>query len=288
MPFIASTADGASLYYREYRPSKEHPFEPTSTRSATKPTLVFTSAWPFSSKMYDHPMLPLCESYGFRCIAIDRRGFGRSEWSGNQDVDYDTFAGDLRDVMDRCGVEGGFIGIGASLGCGEFFLALKKFSALASACRGLVFLGPSLPVPMQTSRKSAGPPRAFWDSLLTDLREDRWRRLRTALSYVWGEAGEAMLSAEEKMRYEAMAVEADPFALERTVQIFLGRDFTDLIQDKGPSFAFPLLILHGGADAANPVEAGPGLLREYVPDTTVKIYDDAAHGERNRTLLICG
>ena len=287
MPFITSTADGATLFFRDYRPSKEHPFEPKSTRNAPKPVLVFTSAWPFSSKMYDHLMLPLCESYGFRCIAIDRRGFGRSEWSSNQDVNYDTFCDDLRDVMSRCGVERGFIGIGASLGCGEFFLALSNHPELASACYGLVFLGPSLPVPMQTSRKNTGPPRAFWDSLLTDLREDRWRRLRTALSFIWGEAGETMLSAEEKMRYETMAAEADPFALERTLQIFLGRDFTDLIQDKGPSFTFPLLILHGGADAANPVDSGPGLLRKYVPNTTVKVYDDAAHGERNRELIRC-
>ena len=287
MPFVPSKADGAILFYRDYRPSfKARTFLPTDARNATeKPALVFTAAWPFSSKMYDHLMLPLCESYGFRCVAIDRRGFGKSEWSGptqpEQDIDYDTFADDLGQLLETCGVsgEGGFVGIGASLGCGELLLSLGKQRKLLAACRGLVFLGPSLPIPMQTARKSTGPPRDFWDSLLQRLRDDRWESLASALPYIWGEEGAKMLSSSEAARYEGMAQEADPFALERTVQIFLDRDFTDFLEGRGRTFECPILILHGGADVANPVEAGPGFIQANTPKTRVVLYDTAAHGE---------
>ncbi|KAK4505952.1 hypothetical protein PRZ48_003917 [Zasmidium cellare] len=266
MPLVSSKIDGAQLFYRDYTPStKAAAFKPTEDRNeAGKPTLVFAAAWPFSSKMYDHIMLPLCESYGFRCIAVDRRGYGGSQWSGalkpGQDIDYDTFADDLALMLDvtRASKENGFVGVGASLGCGEFLLALHRHPELQAGCKGLVFLGPSLPIPLQTSRKSTGPPRSFWDSLLERLRNDRYEALAGSLPYIFGEEGTKLISSFEVRRYEDIAMSADPFALERTVQIFLERDFTDLIEER--RFKFPLLIIHGDADAANPVESGPGFV----------------------------
>lgn len=281
MPYTTSRSDGASLYYRDYRPSRNAPFKPHASReTASKPTLVFTAAWPFSSQMYDHVALPLCESYGFRCILIDRRGFGKSEWSGSKphEISYETFADDLAQVLETSGVGDSFVGIGASLGCGEFLMMLDRHPSLKSNCKGLVFLGPSLPIPMQTARKPTGPPRAFWDALLESLRDDRTARLDTSLEYVWGEKGGEYLSAAEKARYARIAHEADPWALERSVRIFLENDFTDHIREKGKTLDFPLLILHGNADAANPVESGPGLIRDNVPRCEIKTYEDAAHG----------
>lgn len=285
MPFISSKVDGAQLFYRDYSSSKKAPaFKPAEDRNASgKPTLVVAAAWPFSSKMYDHIMLPLCESHGFRCPAIDRRGYGGSHWAGpfkpDQDIDYETFADDLAHVLDITGVskEDGFVGIGASLGCGEFLLALHRHPELQSGCRGLVFLGPSLPIALQTSRKSTGPPRSFWDSLLERLRNDRYETLANSLPYIFGEEGTKMLSSFEARRYEDIAMSADPFALERTVQIFLDRDFTDLIEER--RFKFPLLILHGDADAANPVESGPGFIQANWHNAKVNVYEGAAHGE---------
>lgn len=287
MPSISSKHDDALLFYRDYNPStKAQPYEPAETRNQTKkPVLVFAAAWPFSSKMYDHIMLPLCESFGYRCIGIDRRGYGGSQWSGpikpGQDIDYDTFADDLAQILDVSGAaeDNGFVGIGASLGCGEFILALHKNPRLLNACRGLVFLGPSLPIPLQTARKPAGPPRSFWDSLLERLRDDRYQALIDALPYIWGEQGSNLLSSSEIRRYEDIAVSADPFALERTVQIFLDRDFTDMIEQHGRSFQFPILVLHGDADAANPVESGPGFIQANIPNVKVVVYEGAAHGK---------
>lgn len=286
MPFISSKADGAQLFYREYSPSTNVPaFKSAERRNeARKPTLVFAAAWPFSSKMYDHIMLPLCESYGYRCIAMDRRGYGDSQWSCSpqpgKEIDYDTFADDLALVLDivASATDGnGFVGIGASLGCGELLLALHRNSKLQPSCRGLVFLGPSLPIPLQTARKSTGPPRSFWDSLLERLRNDRYDALTNAMPYIFGEQGIKLLSSNEVRRYEDIAMSADPFALERTIQIFLDRDFTYLIEQR--PFRFPLLMIHGDADAANPVETGPGLIKANWPNSKVTVYEGAAHGE---------
>lgn len=249
-----------------------------------KPTLVFAAAWPFSSRMYDHIMLPLCESHGFQCLAVDRRGYGGSQWVGSlhhgQDIDYNVFADDLAlilGIVASATDSNGFIGIGASLGCGELLLALHRHPKLQPSCRGLVFLGPSLPIPLQTPRKSTGPPRSFWDSLLERLRDDRYEALTNAMPYIFGEEGTKLLSSNEIRRYEDIAMSADPFALERTVQIFLDRDFTDLIEQR--QFSLPLLIIHGDADAANPVETGPGFIPANWPNAMVTVYQGAAHGE---------
>lgn len=287
MPTITSKADGAVLFYRDYSPSSKAPaFKPAETRGKHgKPALIFAAAWPFSSKMYDHLVVTLSESYGFRCICVDRRGYGGSQWSGaakpGQDIDYDTFADDLAQVVEATGVteSDGFVGIGASLGCGEFVLALKRHPELLAACRGLIFLGPSLPIPLQTERKCTGPPRSFWDDLLERLRDDRYATLASSLEFVWGETGKELLSSAELRRYEDIATSADPIALERTILIFLDRDFTDLIEQEGRKFVFPILILHGDADKANPVETGPGFIQANVPNAKVVVYEGAAHGE---------
>ena len=80
-----------------------------------------------SSAMWEHLMLPLCESHRIRCIALDRRGFGRSDWTGNgrmsiSGVTYETFAEDTIHILEELGL-GRFVFVAASMGCGETLLA---------------------------------------------------------------------------------------------------------------------------------------------------------------------
>lgn len=80
--------------------------------------------------MYEPLLLKLCETYRFRCIAPDRRGFGQSDWSGpnlNGDINYDVFASDVVDLLEKI-KPGPFIFVGASMGTGETLLAYSLSS----------------------------------------------------------------------------------------------------------------------------------------------------------------
>ena len=99
IPSVVGIADGVVLYYRNCRLFK-HSFQlrahdQNGTQSRPQGlTLVFTAAWPFSSQIHHHLILPLSQSNGCHCIAIDRHHYGKSDWDGpgEHDIDYDTFA----------------------------------------------------------------------------------------------------------------------------------------------------------------------------------------------------
>ena len=236
--------------------------------------------------MWDHLVLPLCESHRFRCILPDRRGYGKSEWSGSNIakaavVDYDVFADDLAQVVTTAlpSSTEEFVGVGASLGCGEWLLALDRHhDLLMGRCKGLIFIGSSLPIPLRTLSKPHGPPREFWDKLLQDLREDCAAALEKAIPFIFRPDLGNPLSDGVKTRYIRMAEESDPIAMERTVQVFLDRDLTEVLERAGPMMQFPILILHGGRDEVNPTDEGPGLVKKHIQRTDIKIYEQGAHG----------
>lgn len=93
-----------------------------------------------SSKMYEHLLIPLCETHGFRCVAMDRRGFGNSDWTGLQAeealvVDYNTFTDDLVHVLKGLKTESGFVFVGASMGCGEAVRAFMRSEYIREQCK---------------------------------------------------------------------------------------------------------------------------------------------------------
>lgn len=288
MPFTESPYDGASLYYRQYVPQTSAPsFRGSTSTDTPKPTLVFTAAWPFSRKMYDHLITTLVETYRYPCILPDRRGFGHSEWSGpaafhKHAIDYNVFAQDLHHIIDKCdGVkEHGFVAIGTSMGCGEIIHTLFNDSTgtLMSLCKGITFICPSLPLPMWTQRKPSGPPRSFWDDVLGSLREDPDEGLSKTLPVIFGPYLESMPS-HQKARYEDMLATADRVAVERAVQIFLDLDFTDELEAFGKRCSIPVLILHGSEDYANPADINPPLIQSLLPNTELKVYAGAGHCE---------
>lgn len=88
--------------------------------------------------MYDRLMLPLCETYRIRCIGIDRRGFGKSEWNGScaqaSCITYETFADDTIHLIEYLGL-GAFMFVAASMGCGETVLAWERSELVRQNCK---------------------------------------------------------------------------------------------------------------------------------------------------------
>ena len=171
----------------------------------------------------------------------------------------------------------GFIGIGASLGCGELLLALNTSPEIKESCNGLVLVGSSLPIPLRTPQKPNGPPREFWDNVLVGLREDQLGWAKTGLPVVFRPDG---ISETEMMRYMHIISKSDPLAIERTVQPFLERDLTEVMKSLHDSIRpLEILMLQGDKDSVNPTEEGPELVKKCLPATKVVVHENGYHGE---------
>lgn len=139
MPRYNSSFDGAQLFYRDLVPASQPPPFAANEQYGNKQdlTFVFLHQWPLSSRMYEPLLLKLCETYRFRCIAPDRRGFGQSDWSGlnlDGDINYDVFASDVVDLLEKI-KPGPFIFVGASMGTGETLLAHSLSSYVRAQCK---------------------------------------------------------------------------------------------------------------------------------------------------------
>ena len=146
--------------------------------------------------MYTHLMLPLCETYRVRCIALDRRGFGQSEWcgTGGGDLVFEDFARDVVGVLKGARPEvGDFVFVASSMGCGESLLAWERSGWITDRCRvrmqremkmnettdgtfqtqGFIWIRLSLPHSVHTDSNLTAPLRELWDSILAGFRANR-------------------------------------------------------------------------------------------------------------------
>ena len=241
-----------------------------------------------SSQMFDHLILPIVETHRLPCVAHDRRGFGKSEWMGDNldasPVTYDVFVDDLAQVFKAAGVlknKAGWIGIGSSMGAGELVMLLTRHPELASTCKGIVSIGGAMPQMDQSETNSKAPPSELWNSILQGFRDDRYGFTRIALPGVFGldSDGKSLLSPTATERYERLVAEADVVAIEQTTQVLRATDFAGSIEKLNRETKIPFLLLHGDADQSMPVEAGPVRVQELMPRARLVLYSGGAHGK---------
>jgi pimeloyl-ACP methyl ester carboxylesterase len=138
MPRYSSSVDGAELFYRYYTPEGRPPVLTTEVPLAAKSlTLVLLHQWPLSSRMYDSVLLPLCETHGYRVIAPDRRGFGKSEWAGHDSttpIGYKELGQDLSDLLERI-QPGPFVFVATSMSTGEALMAYLNSPYIQENCQ---------------------------------------------------------------------------------------------------------------------------------------------------------
>ena len=256
MPFYTSPLDDCQLHYIDHRPS-----------NSPSITLIFLHGWPMSSSMYAHFFLPLLSHpHPIRIIAPDRRGFGKSEYTGRTpppefEITYDTFAADTLELLKqlcepKTGGLGDFVFVAASMGCGESLLVYNMLPGNAKKkCKGFVWMGPSLPFPLATLDNPTAPAGELWDAILAGLREDRYAFTRAAIPGIFGhKVIEGVEVSEERLRaFEDIVSLADPVAMERCIRIITARDFTSELRkisgDIGKAEgAMKLLVLHGDMD----------------------------------------
>ncbi|KAL1847234.1 hypothetical protein VTK73DRAFT_10411 [Phialemonium thermophilum] len=276
MPYFTSPVDSTTLYYKYYRPGATA-FRPLD-QPASPLALVFLHGWPMSSDMFEHLLVPLCETYRLRIVAPDRRGFGKSDWSSaaTVSIDYDVFVADLVALLEHLDI-GPFVFVGASMGCPESVLAYLQSRFVQERCQGFMWLGPNMPFPLQSPEHPLSPSADVWDAILDGLRGDKAQYVSDALPGIFALQAGNELSAKTLERFERLVHEADGVALERTAKI-IQRDTGDELRRLGEGKQLPIRILHGSADQGMPLEASAALVKEMLPWSELKVYENAGHG----------
>ncbi len=236
---------------------------------AGKPVILL-SGWPLSADSWDDQAMVIAGS-GFRAIAYDRRGFGRSSqpWGG---YDYDTLADDLATVIEQTGAEGATL-IGFSMGGGEVARYMSRHGGKSVIKAALI--GSILPFMLKTRDNPLGTEQAVFDDMSTRMHNDRAAFFATFFRDFFGFAMLSHpVSPEVIMWARNQAMQASLHATLECAKSFSSTDFrADLA-----AFQVPTLIIHGTDDKTVPIAASARAAHSAIPHSTLLEYEGAAHG----------
>ncbi|TMA24697.1 MAG: alpha/beta hydrolase [Deltaproteobacteria bacterium] len=250
-----TTNDGTEIYYKDW---------------GTRQPIVFSHGWPLSADDWDSQTFYLAE-HGYRCIAHDRRGHGRSSqpWNGN---DMDTYADDLAALVEALDLEN-VIHVGHSTGGGEVarYIGRHGTKRVAKA----VLMSAVAPLMMKTAANPGGLPKQVFDGFRASYLADRSQfflevasgpffgfnrpgaKVSQGLIQSWWMQG---MMTGFKNAYDCIAA-------------FSETDFTEDLK----KFDVPTLILHGDDDQIVPIGASAPLSAKIVSGATLKIYPGGSH-----------
>ena len=232
--------------------------------------IVFSHGWPLSADAFEDQMFYLA-SRGYRCIAHDRRGHGRSgqSWDGN---DLDTYADDLASVVEALGLRDA-IHVGHSTGGGEVarYIGRHGTARVAKA----VLIGAIPPVMLKSAANPAGTPIEAFNQLRAAVQADRsafWRELSLPF-YGYNRPG-ATISEGVRDSFWLQGMMAGFPAAYFCIKAFSETDLTEDLK----RFDVPTLILHGDDDQIVPIGASALLSSKIVRGAKLVVYKGAPHG----------
>jgi non-heme chloroperoxidase len=254
MPTI-KTKDGTEIYYKDW---------------GSGPPVVFSHGWPLTADAWDSQMLFLAER-GFRCIAHDRRGHGRSSqpWGGNE---MDTYADDLAALVEALGLTGA-IHIGHSTGGGEVarYIGRHGTKRVAKA----VLMGAVPPLMLKTAANPGGLPMEVFDGFRAAYLKDRSQFFLDVASgpfFGFNRPGAKVSQGLIQSWWMQGMMSGHKNAYD-CIKAFSETDFTaDLAK-----FDVPTLILHGDDDQIVPIGASAHLSAKLVKGARLKVYPGGTH-----------
>jgi non-heme chloroperoxidase len=232
--------------------------------------VVFSHGWPLSADAFEDQMFYLV-SRGYRCIAHDRRGHGRSSqpWSGN---DLDTYADDLAKLVETLDLKNA-IHVGHSTGGGEVARYIGRHGSKRVA--KAVLIGAIPPLMLKTASNPGGLPIEVFDQLRAAVVTDRsqfWKDLSLAF-YGYNRPGAKISEGvRESFRLQGMMC-GFPGAF-FCIKAFSETDLTEDLK----KFDVPTVIMHGDDDQIVPIGASAKLSSKLVKNAQLKIYKGAPHG----------
>ena len=250
-----TTKDGTTIYYKDW--GKGQP-------------IVFSHGWPLSSDDWDAQML-FFGQHGYRVIAHDRRGHGRSTqtWNGN---DMDTYADDLAQLTEKLDLRDA-IHVGHSMGGGEVARYIRRHGSKRVA--KAVLIGAGGPILLKTATNPGGLPMEVFDSLRAGVATNRAQFYKdiTLPFYGYNRPG-AKVSEGIREHWWLQGMKGGVKSHYDCIKAFSETDFTEELK----KIDVPTLILHGDDDQIVPIDDSGRLSAKLVKNGTLKVIPGAPHG----------
>ncbi len=232
--------------------------------------VVLIHGWPLSGEMWEYQVSPLLLK-GLRCITYDRRGFGKSSRPFHG-YDYDTFADDLKTILDELQLKDVIL-VGFSMGGGEIARYLSKYGE--TNISKAVFISAVTPFMLKTDDNPEGVDESVFAEMLQAIQNDRIDFLDTFGKQFFGiNLLNHPVSTPLLEYYRAIGSFASPIATQECAKAFSQTDFRNDLQ----KITIPTLIIHGDADKTVPIDSSGKLTANLITNNEFIIYENAPHG----------
>jgi non-heme chloroperoxidase len=250
-----TTKDGTQIYYKDWGSGQP---------------VVFSHGWPLSADAWEDQMVFL-GARGYRCIAHDRRGHGRSSqpWNGN---DMDTYADDLATLAETLDLKGA-THVGHSTGGGEVarYIGRHGTARVAKA----VLIGAVPPIMLKTAANPGGLPMSVFDEIRANVLADRSQFFKDLSAPFYGaNRPGAKVSPGLRDSFWFQGMQAGFKGVIDCIKAFSETDFTEDLK----KFDVPTLVIHGDDDQIVPIGASALLSSKLIKNAQLNVYKGAPHG----------
>lgn len=246
--------DGTQIYYKDW---------------GSGPVVVFSHGWPLNSDAWEDQMMFLANN-GYRCVAHDRRGHGRSSqpWDGNN---YDTFADDLATLLNTLNIKNAML-VGHSMGGGEVARYLGKYgSARVSKA---VLLSSVTPFMLKTAANPDGTPMAAFDGIRAGLQADRAQFYKDLTTPFFGFNRTGVKDSQGRRdTFTTLGMQSSLRTTYECVKQFSETDFTEDLK----KITIPTLVIHGDDDQIVPIAASANNAIKLLKNGRLEVYKGGSH-----------
>jgi pimeloyl-ACP methyl ester carboxylesterase len=232
--------------------------------------IIFIGGWPLTHQMWEYQLTPLRE-LGFRCIAYDRRGFGKSDQS-LKSYDYDVLAEDLKNLINELNVDNVTL-VGFSMGGGEVVRYCSKYNC--EKVSKIILVSSVIPYMLKTDDNPEGVPIEQIQEFDQQIRNDRADFLESFGKHFYGVNFISHPVSSGILDWtNSLAFTASQKAMLGCMESFSQTDFRNELS----SIKIPVLIIHGDSDNIVPVKATSEQASSVIIGSLYKIYPGAPHG----------
>lgn len=249
------TADKTKLYVKDWGSGRP---------------VVLLHGWPLSSDSWDDQAMAIADA-GYRAVAYDRRGFGRSSqpWTG---YDYNTLSDDLAAVIEQTDAQDAVL-VGFSMGGGEVARYMSRHGG--KGVSKAVLVSSVVPYMLKTKDNPEGTDESVFEGMANGMKADRAKFFASFFKDFYGVGMVSHPTSQQVVDWSCnVAMQASLKATLECAKSFASTDFRPDL----PAFKVPTLVIHGSDDKTVPIDAAGRAAAVAIANATLIEYDGAAHG----------